>query len=66
MDLGLSYDIRDSKRIKLTARGHAVISAIREIVRDVETEWESRLGAAQFAELRRLLTQLRQITSADV
>jgi DNA-binding MarR family transcriptional regulator len=52
-----------SKRVKLTARGHAVIHGIREIVTEVETEWETQLGAASFAQLRDLLTQLRAINS---
>jgi DNA-binding MarR family transcriptional regulator len=52
-----------AKRVRLTARGHAVIQNIREIVAEVETEWETQLGAASFAQLRDLLTQLRAITS---
>ena len=52
-----------SKRVKLTARGRAVIKDIREIVKEVETEWETQLGATAFARLRDLLTQLRAITS---
>jgi DNA-binding MarR family transcriptional regulator len=52
-----------SKRVKLTARGQAVIQEIREIVAEVETEWETQLGAASFAQLRDLLTQLRAVTS---
>jgi DNA-binding MarR family transcriptional regulator len=60
--VGDSEDQR-SKRVKLTARGRAVIRSIREIVAEVETEWESQLGAASFAQLRDLLTQLRAITS---
>jgi DNA-binding MarR family transcriptional regulator len=52
-----------SRRVKLTARGHAVIRSIREIVAEVEAEWETQLGTASFAQLRDLLTQLRAITS---
>jgi DNA-binding MarR family transcriptional regulator len=47
-----------SKRVRLTPRGHAVIKAIREIVQDVEKEWEQQLGPRQFGQLRDLLTQL--------
>jgi DNA-binding MarR family transcriptional regulator len=56
-------DDRDqrSKRIHLTSQGHAVIRAIREVVRDVETEWEQELGPRKFAQLRKLLTQLNAI-----
>jgi DNA-binding MarR family transcriptional regulator len=58
-------DSRDhrSRRIKLTARGHAATQCIRDIVAEVETEWETQLGADAFAQLRDLLTQLRTITS---
>ena len=52
-----------SKRVKLTARGQAAIRGIREIVAEVETEWETQLGAASFAQLRDLLTRLRAINS---
>jgi DNA-binding MarR family transcriptional regulator len=51
------------KRIHLTRRGHAAITAIREIVREVEAEWEKQLGTRQFAQLCDLLTQLHAITA---
>ena len=50
-----------SKRIRLTRKGHAAIKAIREIVQDVEHEWEQQLGPRKFAQLRDLLTQLYAI-----
>jgi DNA-binding MarR family transcriptional regulator len=57
---------RRFKRINLTARGRGAITAIREIVLEVEAEWERRLGPREFAHLRRLLTQLQPIaTPAD-
>jgi DNA-binding MarR family transcriptional regulator len=52
-----------SKRIRLTPRGHAAIKAIREIVQDVEAEWEQQLGPREFAQLRDLLTQLYAIAT---
>jgi DNA-binding MarR family transcriptional regulator len=55
-----------SKRIRLTPRGHAAVSAIREIVREVETEWEQQLGARKFAQLRDLLNQLYAITGGTM
>jgi DNA-binding MarR family transcriptional regulator len=55
-----------SRRVKLTARGQAVIQGIREIVAEVETEWETQLGAASFSQLRDLLTRLRAITSTPL
>jgi DNA-binding MarR family transcriptional regulator len=52
-----------SKRIHVTPRGHAVITAIREIVQEVETEWEAHLGPRKFAQLRNLLVQLQPIAA---
>jgi DNA-binding MarR family transcriptional regulator len=46
------------KRVHLTERGHAAARAIRESVTDIETEFEQELGAAQFKQLRELLTRL--------
>jgi DNA-binding MarR family transcriptional regulator len=56
-------DDQRSKRIRLTPKGHAAIKAIREIVHDVETEWEQQLGPRKFAQLRDLLTQLYAIAT---
>jgi DNA-binding MarR family transcriptional regulator len=47
-----------SRRIHLTRRGHRAVSAIREIVAEVESEWEGELGREEFAHLRRLLQRL--------
>lgn len=52
-----------SKRIHLTARGDRAIKAIREIVAEVEAEWEQQLGPTQFADLRRLLTHLNSLVA---
>ncbi|MGN6167532.1 MAG: MarR family winged helix-turn-helix transcriptional regulator [Solirubrobacteraceae bacterium] len=54
-------DDQRSKRIRLTPRGHAVLKAIREIVREVQAEWEQQLGRRKFAQLRDLLTELYSI-----
>ncbi len=51
------------KRVHLTARGQAAVRAIREIVLEVEADWEQQLGPRRFAQLRKLLTQL-QVTAA--
>jgi DNA-binding MarR family transcriptional regulator len=56
-------DDQRSKRIRLTPKGHAAIKAMREIVQDVETEWEQQLGPRKFAQLRNLLTQLYAIAT---
>ena len=53
-----------SKRIHLTTRGHRAVSAIREIVTEVEAEWEGELGPGRFSELRRLLARLNAIVAA--
>ncbi len=52
-----------SKRIHLTARGNATITAIRQIVGEVEAEWQEQLGHRKFAQLRNLLTQLHAVAT---
>ncbi len=52
-----------SRRIRLTPRGRAAIVAIREIVREVEAEWEQRLGVRRFAQLKALLTDLQAVAA---
>ena len=54
-----------SKRIRLTAKGHAAIKAIRDIVEAIETDWEKQLGPRKFGQLRDLLTQLYGIATND-
>ena len=60
-------DPRDQrfKRIALTRRGKRAALAMRDIVRDVEAEWEQQLGPERFAELRLLLTDLNRHVAAD-
>jgi DNA-binding MarR family transcriptional regulator len=60
-------DPRDQrfKRIVLTKRGRRAARAMRDIVQEVEREWEDRLGAERFAELRVLLTDLNGHVAAD-
>jgi DNA-binding MarR family transcriptional regulator len=53
-------DLR-SRRIYATARGDAAIDVIRDAVREVEREWSRALGAARFAQLRELLTELASL-----
>jgi DNA-binding MarR family transcriptional regulator len=50
-----------SKRIHLTPRGQAAIRAIREIVHEVEAEWEQQLGPRKFAQLRDILMELQSV-----
>jgi DNA-binding MarR family transcriptional regulator len=47
-----------SRHIHLTTRGHRVLLAIREVVVEVEADWEARLGHDDFATLRGLLVRL--------
>lgn len=60
-------DPRDQrfKRIALTRRGQRAALAMRDIVREVEIEWEEQLGPKRFAELRLLLTDLNGHLAAD-
>ena len=53
------------RRIHLTQRGQAALRAIREIVREVEVDWERELGARRFAQLRDLLEQLNASTAQE-
>jgi DNA-binding MarR family transcriptional regulator len=57
-------DDQRSKRIRATPRGRDAGQAIREIVGEVEAEWERQLGPGEFAQLRDLLLRLRAITTA--
>jgi len=56
-------DLR-SKRIALTARGQDVVRVMRGAVSELEREWEARLGAKRFAQLRALLKELAAGQSA--
>lgn len=52
-----------SRRIHLTARGHRAVTAIRDIVADVEAEWERELDPGEFEQLRRILTRLNSVVA---
>ena len=54
------------KRVHLTKRGQAAVRAIREIVLEVEADWERELGARRFAQLRSLLEHLNASTAGQV
>jgi DNA-binding MarR family transcriptional regulator len=56
-----SDDLR-AKRINLTPRGHSAIRVIREAVIEVETSWAQQVGTKRFAQLRRLLLELNDLT----
>jgi DNA-binding MarR family transcriptional regulator len=52
-----SEDLR-SRRIHVTARGRSAGLVMRDAVKEVEVEWEQRLGKRGLATLRRLLLRL--------
>jgi DNA-binding MarR family transcriptional regulator len=54
------------KRVHLTERGQSAVQAIREIVLEVEADWEQQLGPWRVAELRDLLEQLNAKTAQAV
>jgi len=60
-------DPRDQrfKRIALTDRGQSAAKAMREIVREIESDWEQQLGLERFAQLRLLLTDLNHHVAAE-
>jgi DNA-binding MarR family transcriptional regulator len=47
-----------ARRISLTERGWAVARIQRYAVRDVEQEWEARIGKARFAQFYAVLKEL--------
>jgi DNA-binding MarR family transcriptional regulator len=51
-----------AKLIRLAERGRQTTAVAAEAVARVEAEWAEHLGAHRFAQLRRILTQLREIT----
>jgi DNA-binding MarR family transcriptional regulator len=62
---GLGYldrsDAPDEGRariVRLTRRGRAAYAKIHEILRDIEREWSTELGARPFAELKELLLRV--------
>jgi len=44
--------------VRLTKRGHAAYGKIVDILRDIEREWATELGAKRFAQLKALLAVL--------
>jgi DNA-binding MarR family transcriptional regulator len=52
---------RRSKRVALTRRGELAAHTIRDVVGEIEREWEARLGPERFAQFRGLLLELNQL-----
>ena len=44
--------------VRLTKRGRTAYAKIHEILRDIEREWSTELGAKPFTELKRLLRRV--------
>jgi DNA-binding MarR family transcriptional regulator len=53
-------DDQRSKRIELTDRGLAAVTAIRDAVGEVEAGWADQLGAERFNQLRTILVELNE------
>jgi DNA-binding MarR family transcriptional regulator len=51
-----------AKLIRLAERGRQTVAVAAEAVARVEAEWAEHLGGHRYAQLRRILTQLREIT----
>ena len=58
-------DVR-SRRVYATERGMATITAIRGAITEIERDWEARLGAEDWSELKRILTRLNEVIAEDV
>lgn len=51
-----------ARLVKVAERGARSVEASRAIVAEIEAEWTAHLGERRMAQLRRLLTDLREIT----
>ena len=51
-----------ARLVRIAERGAQSVEVSRRIVADVEAEWTSHVGGARMVQLRRILTDLREIT----
>lgn len=51
-----------ARLVRIAERGERSVAASRRIVAEVEDEWTAHLGRRRMAELRDILTDLREIT----
>jgi DNA-binding MarR family transcriptional regulator len=51
-----------ARLVRITARGRRGVAASRSIVAAVEAEWAAHLGPRRMAQLRAILTDLREIS----
>lgn len=54
---------RRERVVRLTARGHRVISTIRDAVAELESSWRHALGSDGYAQMRELLEQLNAVVT---
>jgi DNA-binding MarR family transcriptional regulator len=64
---GYVHRVRDpddhrARLVRISERGARSVEAASAAVAQVESEWEAHLGARRMAALRRILTDLREIT----
>ena len=57
-------DVR-SRRVYLTSRGTSTIKVIRDAVTELERDWEARLGAEDWDQLKRLLVVLNDAVTDE-
>jgi DNA-binding MarR family transcriptional regulator len=53
---------RRARLIRITPRGRDVVAVALDVQRQIEAEWEVRLGPRRMADLRDTLEELREIT----
>ena len=51
-----------ARLVRIGRRGERALTVARRVEREIEREWESRLGAERMAALREILADLREIT----
>lgn len=51
-----------ARLVRIAERGKRAIPVAQSTVAEIEAEWEAHLGPQRMAQLRRALTQLREIT----
>jgi DNA-binding MarR family transcriptional regulator len=51
-----------ARLVRITERGARSVAASSKIVAEVESEWTAHLGAGRMAQLRAILTDLRELT----
>jgi DNA-binding MarR family transcriptional regulator len=59
-------DDRRGRRVYLTDRGHAALTAMRAVVAQLEREWTALIGADDIEQLRELLLRLDRAIAPDV